>query len=288
MTPPKIGCGYEGCTAEVLHRPYARKRDMPSVTTVLGMLDDGKSRSFGWAASGIAATKAVHHPDEWDKLGTEGCTHDKTGFCPACKYIRSAFDREWSAKATIGTHVHHLCESLARGDEVDQDDVTAGYLDAYEKFTVDCMPQWLHLERTILYDRDKSHAYRGQIDGIADLYNPMTGDVGRWLLDIKTGRYSPKSQTLQLAAYRHATHLTTWDDGDETIDREMPKVEHTGVILISGDGTYQLAELPGNGDAFSTFLRLRDLHGWSKQMDRWEKEHPLKGADEDNQGEIAA
>ena len=61
-------CKYPGCGADTGHRPYARKRDAPSASAIAEMLDDGKGRSFAWAASLIAATEAVHNPGAWSGL----------------------------------------------------------------------------------------------------------------------------------------------------------------------------------------------------------------------------
>jgi hypothetical protein len=262
-------CKY--CAAEVDHRPYAYKRDMPSVTGVLSMLDAGKSRAFGWAAAMIAATTAIHEPERWADLGTDGCTHDKDGLCPACRFVRSEFDRQWTAKADLGTHVHHCALSWATGEDVDADDVTSGFLDGLEKFYVEHNPEWVELERTVRYDREISHAYRGQFDGICDI--DVAGERRRMLIDIKTGRYSPHTQALQLAAYRYAS-LTRWDDKTETVEGKVPTVAGCAVLLLSADGTYRLIELPAAGDEHSTFLRLRDIWGWNKTMDRWARENP--------------
>ena len=54
------------------HRPYQgqnRKDHSPSITTVSGMIDDGKASAFGFAGAEIAAVTAVH--DGWGKLVAE-------------------------------------------------------------------------------------------------------------------------------------------------------------------------------------------------------------------------
>ncbi|MDQ2727550.1 MAG: hypothetical protein M3Y91_06740 [Actinomycetota bacterium] len=276
MTSRPYTCPY--CAVELAHRPYAGKRDMPSSSTVANLVDDGKSRSFGWSAAGIAAVTAVHHPDDWTGLGTDDCTHDKTGFCPACRYLRSEFDRQWTAKANLGTHVHHLAQSWAEGVEVDVDATCEPYMDAVEAFYHAADPEWVHLERTVLYDEPRSHAYRGQFDGICVLNCPTCPDGPRckWLIDWKSGGFYPSSQSLQLSSYRQARHLTRWVDGTETIDEPMPAVAHAGVILLGADGGYQVVDLPTGGDTFGTFLRLRDVWAWNKTMAKWAREHPLE------------
>jgi len=268
-------CGH--CGLDVGSRPYAGKRDYPSATTIAGAYDDGKSRSFAWAASLITATAAVHHPDQWEGLGVDGCNEEKDGLCPACRWLRSEFDRRWNAKANLGSHIHHLLLSWAQGDEIDVDAASEPHIDAAEKFLLDAEPTWIEVERTVLYDSPRSHGYRGQLDWIAEINCPVCppGARCKWLGDWKSGRFYPTSQTLQMAAYRYARHLTRWEGKDEITEGPVPTVAHAGVCLLGADGTYQLIELPANGDAHSTFLRMRDAWGWHKQMTKWERERVL-------------
>lgn len=268
-------CGH--CQTDIGSRPYAGKRDFPSATTIAGSYDDGKSRSFAWSASLIAATTAVHHPDTWSGLGAEGCNEEKDGLCPACRYLRSEFDRRWNAKAALGTHIHHLLLSWSEGVEIDVDDASEPYIDAAEKFLLDAEPAWVEVERTVLYDSPRSHGYRGQLDWIAEINCPVCppGSRCKWLGDWKSGGFYPKSQTLQLSAYRCAQHLTDWQGRDEIKEGPVPAVAHAGVCLLGDDGNYQLIELPANGDAHAVFLRLRDAWGWHKQMTKWERERVL-------------
>ena len=289
----KQGCGYPGCEAEIAHRPYARARDgIPSASTVAELLDDGKARSFAWSASLIAAATAVHAPDAYQgligvmtdkaaKAGHEECTQTKDGLCKACQYLRSEFDRQWTTKANLGTHLHHLALSWAKGEEVDEDPVTKPYLDALEQFYLDCRPEFHHLETTVLYDRTPGLSYRGQFDFIATLTRDGERRKGLW--DIKTGSFYPVSQTLQLAGYRAATWVTDWSDGKETKVEKMPPVSEAGVLLLQGDGTYRLIALPADGEAHSSFLRLRDLFRWSRQVKKWAAELET----EQEQGEAA-
>lgn len=315
---------------------------VPSASTIAGLLDDNKSRSFAWAASLIAASTAVHQPDTWaglidvmtDKAAAVGyteCTHTKEALCKACAFLRSEFDRQWTAKADHGGHVHHNALDWAEGRDIDVDPASEPFIDNLEAFYHQHNPEWLHTERTVTYSKPVSHAYVGQFDGIAVLDCPTCGGAARckWLLDFKTGRFSPAEQTLQMAGYRYAQHLTTWTpvegkkyrcrkDGctdstahshcgycgqveqhrpyarpsyyTERVDEPMPAVAHAGVILLSPDHGGRLVELPANGDAHSTFLRLRDAWGWSRQMERWEKDNPVEPIDHtnDERGEAAA
>jgi hypothetical protein len=270
-------CPYEGCSYNVGdHRPYARKRDgIPSVTQISSMLDNGKSRSFPWAASGLAATEAVHHSERWYRLSThqangENCTHDATGFCVACRYLRSMFDREWKAKANLGTHVHHLALQWARGEECEEDETTKPYLDGLERFYHDHRPEWLFLERTLAGLLTSEHGgelrWRGSFDAIVKL--PV---VGQALIDIKTGGLYPEEQTLQLAGYTMADTITEWRDGKQFDIEPMPAVDAAGCLFLTGDGDYRLVWLPVDTEAIWAFFNLLLLHRWGQRMSAWYK-----------------
>ena len=260
---PHPDCGYD----EAGRRPYANKRDgIPTVSGIASLLDAGKARSFPWAASGVAATQAVHHTEAWWNLPTAGCTHEPGGFCEACAFIRSQFDREWTAKADLGTHVHHLALSWALGEDVDEDEISRPYLDALERFYQDFQPRWVHLERTVL-GTVGGLKYRGTFDAIVDLV-----DACRALIDIKTGGVWPVEQTIQLAGYKRADWITRWEDGKEILEEKMPKVEDCGCLFLNGDGTYQMLWLPTDPTARVAFDQLLSLHYWQRQTTRWYRE----------------
>lgn len=283
------GCKYPGCDYDISgHRPYSRKRDgIASASKIASMIDDGKARSFAWAATLIAATEAVHHHNNWSGLvgqmsdtavrnRIEECTHEKDGLCKACAYLRSEFDRQWTAKADLGTHVHHLALDWARGLEVECDTRCDPYMDALERFYKDCQPEWIELERTVFYsDNVRTSRYRGQFDWIATI--TLDGQRIRFLGDIKTGKYYPVEQTIQLALYRYA-NLTTWADGKETVGKPVPTVDAAGVLLLGDDGTYQLIPLPANRDAHGTAMRLLQVMEWAKQVEKWEKDRKEREA----------
>lgn len=299
-----------------------------SASTIAGLIDDGKSRSFAWSASLIAATTAVHHPDQWDGLidvmgdkaaaaGYQQCTHTKEALCKACAYLRSEFDRQWTQKAELGTHVHHLALSWASGEPIETTPDIDPYIDSLEAFYATYNPEWIVTERTVAYRRNTHQAYVGQIDGIARIDCPLCTPGARcaWILDFKTGRFSPLEQTLQLAGYRFAQHLTTWvpvegkrwrcrkvdgcDDPvphdhcgycglaeqhrpysrpsyyTERVDGAVPPVAHAGVILLAPEHHGRLVELPANGDAHAVFLRMRDAWNFARRIKQWEKDNPI-------------
>lgn len=277
MTATTTPCPWPGCEVAQQRRPYATKNDgIPSVTTVIDVLDDHRSRSFGWAASAIAARVAVHEGDSWIDMDRANCHPETKDFCVACRFIRSQFDRDWRTKADLGTHCHHIAESWATGAEAEVDDASAPYVDALEKFYVEHAPEFLFTEQTVSYGQDKpdqrSHRFRGTFDAIAWLSVGRERD--RWLLDWKTssGVY-PAAYTMQMAAYKGATALTDWSEGSENIIGKMPRVDHCGVVWLRADGEFRLVELPVDGNSFGHFLRVIDLYHYQRRMDAWTRAH---------------
>lgn len=286
-------CAYPSCQYDDSgHRPYARLRDgLPSASTVAGCLDAGdKARAFSWSAALIAATTAVHETDRWWNLPTHldngrPCAHQpwidgedgkESGLCRCCRFIRSEFDRVWRAKANLGSHIHHLALSWAKGENVETDPTTEPYMDALEKFYLEHQPDFHALERTVRYADELGRDYRGQFDFIAYLnYGYNTARTGLW--DIKTGSFHPVEQTLQLAGYRYATWLTDWEYPEKGSSHEyhtgdMPVVDEAGILMLHDTGEYELIALPADRAAFKVFLGLREDWAWARGIEKWEKE----------------
>lgn len=265
-------CLHPGCDyPDQDHRPYARLRDgIPSVSTIASTLDVGdKSRAFSWSASLIAADMGVHHSDKWWNMANHPCGHEAKNLCQACRYVRSEFDRRWKAKAALGSHVHHLALSWARGEDIYVDDGAKPYLDALELFYLDHDPQFLALEQTVRYAGDGHLDYRGQLDFVAELSYGRDSRVGLW--DIKTGGFWPLEQTLQLAGYRYASYMTTWEGRQEMRGHSVPVVDEAGVLMLHDTGSYELIPLPADYDAFGVFLGLRGAWNWGKGIGEWDR-----------------
>ena len=250
------------------HRPYSRKRDgIPSSTALASVLDGGKSTSFGWAAAGITAEMAVHRGTEWRHLSVTGCDHAAKNFCQACRVLRSEFDRQWSAKADLGTHVHHLAHSWAEGDTVDADPAIDPYLDALGAFYDECAPTWVHLEATVEND---DPAWRGQFDAIADVL--LDGERKRTLIDYKSGSLHFAAMAIQLTSYRRAKWVTTWEDGAVVERKPMPEVDASAVLMLRPDGEYRLIELPTVHDRLlSVYADWEFQREMDKAQKAWEK-----------------
>jgi hypothetical protein len=256
---------------------------MPSATTVIDFLDGGKSGGFAWAA-GMRTAQYLVHGTEWHGHGRDNCRPDlkSKGLCPMCQLATNAFRRYTDERKHIGTHVHHLLhEFMTDGTVADVEPEIQPYLAAFQQFLAWADPEPLMLEQTILYVKPSSHSYRGTFDLLARIDCPVCADGRRckWLIDYKTGGFYEHEQTLQLAAYRGAQHLTSWEGGVERITGPMVGVGHAGVLLLNDAGLYDLKELSANGEAFAAFLRLRDIYGWCRKI-----EHARRRANREHLG----
>lgn len=200
-----------------------------SVTAISGLLDiDGKSSAFAGAAV---------------KLTREGLNYRE----------------EWKAKGERGTRIHGHCEAFLRGEEIDQLDEDAGFVDALEKFMADHDPEVIHLEEIVLSDK----GYGGRFDMIV---SPRTGPyAGQTLLvDLKTGRKYPVEVSMQLAAYRYADGIARYDeDGALAGVEPLPSVDLCAGLYVAEDGNYDLTPYPADEMAYATFCALLRAHKWA-------------------------
>jgi hypothetical protein len=81
------------------------------------------------------------------------------------------------------------------------------------------------------------------------------------LLDYKTGETGiyPKD-ALQLAAYRHATHVQVLTE-DGLADIPMPKVDRAACIWVRPEG-YELRPVRSDDLAYSIFLAMLPVARW--------------------------
>lgn len=252
------------------HRPYAYKRDgVPSSSGVSGLIDGGKAMNFAWVAATIGARYAIHSPERLAELSTLDCDHDQRKYCERCAFLRGRFDAEWTAKADLGTHVHHIALSCAKGEEHDEGKVEKPYVDALYAFYEDAKPEWEHFERTVEYDVPGLE-YRGQFDAIGLI--TMDGERKRVLVDYKTGSPHFPEMSMQLTSYRYATSMTVWENKKVVAREPMPEVDTVAALMLRDDGTYRLIELPSGEAEFNRFLNLRDLSVWHKAMQKVQRE----------------
>lgn len=145
-----------------------------------------------------------------------------------------------------GSRVHAYADGSSDGLEGEE-----GYAIAYECFRSTCRPEPIHTECNVY---STTHGYAGTTDLIAT----MGGDV--WMLDYKTGKAVYDEAKLQLAAYAAADFILPYGPDPQPVD--LPKIDHTGVVLLGEDGTWSLTETEAPLDVF---LALATVWRWQKE-----------------------
>jgi len=197
-----------------------------SVTTISGLMDDGKSMGFAYAAV---------------KLARDGLD----------------FRTEWNARGARGTQIHSHLESFLRGESIEEAEDEKGYVDALAAFITDHDPKVIEQEAVVLSEI----GYGGRFDL---LFQAQRGEYEGLVIlaDLKTGKPHPVEHTLQLAAYRFADGIAEYDESGALAGiRPLPAVDKTMGLYVREDGTYDLIAIARNtrGDAVQqkTSLTIR-------------------------------
>ena len=211
------------------HYEDATGRRIPGVTTILkGGLPT--PALINWAGN-VTAEYAVNN---WADLAVK----------PVAERLKELKECKWAerdAAARRGTEVHALGEQLVHGRQVEVPDELSGHVESYVRFLDRWQPDPILTEVTVYH---RQYDYAGTLDLICKM------DGATWLLDLKTGRSGVYGETaLQLAAYRYAEKYL---DRDGTA-RDMPPVDHTGVVWVRSDG-YDLIPV-STGPEILTYFR---------------------------------
>lgn len=210
----------------------------PSVTKVLDCLS---KEALAPGAVKECAHYLFNHPD---------AANVRDGQALTGRLIRH-YKGVWEAKRDRGSFMHAVNEAWVAGNTVEVPEDCAGYADALEAFWTDWKPEWVHVERTVVYDHPEV-GYGGTFDFIANL-------AGRDKLgDIKTGKNIYSEVLWQLAAYRYAQAMAVYDEiGQFTCTEPMPEVDGCVVLHLHDDGTYTLLDVNVTRQHFDEFLALR-------------------------------
>lgn len=214
---------------------HVKGEKLPSVTTITGSTP--KPMLIPWAAK-MAAKAALDDPEKYD-------TAEK-----AAAFVSQVKDDA----AERGRAVHNLIEEWAKtGVALEEDQVPsemAGYARAFRTFLRSWNPTPLFTEVIVI---NSTHGYAGRLDLIAKIGTEV------WIVDFKTAKAVWPEYRLQLTAYRNAEQLMLNKD-DPTSLQSMPKVDHTGVVLLRDNGTFDFVTAEND---FDVFLALKKVYEWS-------------------------
>ena len=230
------------------------ERDLPSVTTLLGMIS--KPQLVPWSAR-LAVEAAWDMKDE-----LSGKTKDEY-----LKGLREEATARRNEKRDLGTAVHQAIEGVMR-EEVDIVDLSADiqkYVLAAQDFLDTQVEKVLAMERTVA---NFEIGYAGTFDMIA-----LRADGTHGLLDWKTGGIWP-SAYYQLLAYAASDHVWYEEDACWKPHKMLPNIGAVGVVQLQGDGSWTLFSWSDEEFdvpiALKYIANLRDVWAADKEMARLE------------------
>jgi hypothetical protein len=187
------------------------------------------------------------------------------------KTAAGAYRDVWNARATLGTRLHEAARQLVSGTELTPVDPDTGEVwpddeQRMAQHLARFMDEWdvtpLAAERPVYNDTDR---WAGTLDLVARMR-----DGRRWLVDYKTGASGIWPETsLQLAAYRHATHVQV-ETNDGLADWPMPQVDECAALWVRPDG-YELRPVRADRRVYDVFLSMMPVADWAS----WKREQSV-------------
>lgn len=232
------------------HTYWLDRTHVPGVTTTIGRAHD-KPQLLDWSGR-VAAEWCADHLDLLDESDPG----------PWIETAKAQHRELKESGGNRGTFLHDAARKLVHGDplipETDGEPWPADVVGAAHQLAR-FMDEWdvtpEYVECPVFHD---AHIWAGTVDLIATLR-----DGRRWLLDYKTakGGVYPKD-ALQLAAYRHATHIQVTVNG-ERYDRPMPAVHECACVWIQPD-FYELRPVLADWNSYDTFLHMIPVARWTQ------------------------
>jgi hypothetical protein len=211
------------------HKYRLGGQELVNVTTISGLIDDGKSGGMAGAAA---------------KLTREGIN----------------YRQDWDATRDLGSRVHGHLEKWMRDEEIQVPNEEMPFVDALEKWIIDDNPQMIEQECVVL----SSLGYGGRPDWIGTITRE-DWPTGIGIIDLKAGKIYPIEHSLQICAYSRADGIGVYDEEGNLMGlRPLPKIEWGADLYVRDDGTYRLERYPITDDVFEVFCGLLHAYRWTR------------------------
>jgi hypothetical protein len=219
------------------------KQTVPSVTTILGVLD--KPALPRWAAKETAQF-AIDNKDSWVNLPSDA----------ALDLLKGAAWRKRDRAADAGTDAHSYMESLMNGSvSIDAQFDPPGLGRAAENIRAilkRLQPVPISIEGTVW---SHNYGYAGSYDAIVQIDGKTT------LIDLKTSTGVYADYALQLSAYKYAESILL-PDGQELV---MPEIQQCQIWHAPKDGKWSIVEVDVDRDEFNVFLSALKTFQWKNE-----------------------
>jgi hypothetical protein len=185
---------------EAKHRHYivdaeGKFKMVPGVTTISGMIDDGKSNALmGWAAKMVWEKFVEEFEPNMD--GTYPTVNkwelSYENFDAIGSYLKKNYKVSRDAAADLGTRVHSLCELFWDEPWIEPSADERPAFNAFVKWTENCRIKALATEINVY---SEAHRYAGILDLLAEI------DGKTYLVDLKTSNRVSPGMFIQVAGY---------------------------------------------------------------------------------------
>lgn len=145
--------------------------------------------------------------------------------------------------ATRGRGVHNFFQQILNNQyDIDAPEQYRPYLEGIIRFQKEYQVTPIFNERIV---KSLKYGYAGTVDQAVKTNNQT------WLIDLKTSKQIYPEMGLQLECYKQA------------LVEEGFKIDKTAILLVPGDGTFQLAEVKGD---IEVFLALKKVWEWMEGL----------------------
>ena len=228
------------------HRYKLDGRWVPSVTTILGVLD--KPGLPRWSAR-LVAEYVADHPDGIEELRAMGRG-------PMVDALKGMPWQERDKAGDRGTILHAYAEELVHGREVDVAPEHVAVMESALSF----MEHWHIYPLVIEFPcASREHEWAGTGDLIAGYTRPDTGHHGVGIFDWKSGKDLYPEFAWQLNAYAHAEFHGL--DGDE---QPIPPCDDAFGVQISEEG-YTVKPFAFGRNIYEEFIQIRRTFAIAKR-----------------------
>lgn len=245
-----------GLTRDAKHfYSWEGEPSVPGITSVIGILD--KPALVGWAKRETAKAAVRNWRTVAAMVADQPPIEDQLSFHPAVAYLKATPGYQRDSAANVGTLVHAIAESIAKGETPTIADEHADFArsfirDFVEKYHPKFHP--LYVEAMVYHAGDATVLPYG---GTMDLFCQIDDET--WLIDHKTSASGVYPETaLQLAAGRYAQFIGRPDDSKQYA---IPKVDRCGVLWLRPEGA-ELVPYDVTPREFQAFTACRMAWDW--------------------------
>ena len=218
---------------------YINDTKVDGVTTVLGIIDGGKSGGMAWSAARIWLAGVCELLDGWDSPSVSPFNFSSPDDMEAQLKSRKLLHiHKWGDKADLGTSTHNALELLCDGTVpvlASFEEVERPYIQAICSWYADNDPQVVEQEMMV----------GSLVHGFAGRFDLLYHQDGKLVLgDLKTSARVQPTHLVQLAAYRMALAECGY---------EYP-IDRMEVIWAKPDGSYTVIESKATDEDFLNIL----------------------------------